>query len=61
MNDNYPPGVSGMEDEITGADVFMEHAVCQGCGQESETEVCYFTRVRIWDCEKCGFENEEEL
>ena len=61
MNDNYPPGVRGTEDEILGPETYEEMAYCERCDMEYETVVDYYTDAKIWACPACDKEYEEEM
>lgn len=70
MSSNYPPGVSGSEWQIAGAD---EHEGVKelDCGND-ECDACYevssieeyshdvITWTAEWVCNKCGEENSRE-
>lgn len=51
---NYPPGVTGREFEIAGADrEESEQVECPECGNDAIEDVSYFGEQRWWTCSAC--------
>lgn len=64
MYDNYPPGVTGNEYQIAGAD--REHEAereCRECGLVQLALIEEFQSSAWWFCEnsECGAENDEPV
>jgi rubredoxin len=57
---NYPPGVTGGEYQIAGADREVEEQVeCPECGLDAIQLVSYYGYERWWTCTVCRSEITE--
>jgi hypothetical protein len=59
MASNYPPGVTGREYQIAGADLETEESrTCSACGLTEVVIVEWYDYSKWFTCEGCGAEND---
>ena len=56
---NYPPGVTGNERQIRGADSFIVHRDCDDCSWGGSTDAEFYAGEITWECPGCGLEHNE--
>lgn len=55
MSDNYPPGVSGFEYQIAGAEKEWEELrICASCGKEALFDMAAYAGEVWGTCPSCG-------